>query len=124
MSLYKNNKWDSNGLQNLKNNIYKKNGNTFVPNNNNFIINNKTLDNDSYLNGYNNSYYNLQNEKREVNNTPEVDKRRVKEKIKSKFSNNNLEDDTIFSGINEFNDGERYRNTIPEFNNIQIIKPY
>ena len=123
---YRNNVLNLNDLYNIKNNNYRQYGNTIEPNinNNNVILNNNTLDLNSTFNRYQTINYNCQNNKRNMN-TPEVDRIRLKEKINDKFNNNNyIEDDNIFRGINEFYDGEKYKNDIPKFNNIQSIKGY
>ena len=132
MSLYKNlngnNIGNLNELTNINNNIFTEYRNTIDPNinNNNVILNNNnTLDMNFNLNRYQTLNYNCQNNKRNMH-TPEFDRIKLKEKMNDKFNNNNnnIDDDIIFRGVNEFYEGEKCKNDIPEFINIQNIKGY
>ena len=70
-----------------------------------------------------NSYISLYDRKN-MNNTPEVNKIRLKEKIDNRIYTNNIncfDTDIMSIGVNEFCEGEKFRNTIPQFNNIKII---
>ena len=62
--------------------------------------------------------------RKSMNKTPEVNKIRIKGKNDNHIyinSANCFDTDIIAIGVNEFLEGEKIRNTIPQFNNIKII---
>ena len=126
MSLFNgNNVGNLNGLYNINNNFFTEYRNTIEPNinYNNIILNNNTFDINSTFNRYQTINYNCQNNKSNIY-SPEFDRMKLKEKENDKFNNNNMDDDIIFRGVNEFYEGEKIKNDIPEFINIQRIKGY
>ena len=78
---------------------------------------------------YNPIYYNIIQSNSNPNifrkniKTPEVNKIKLREKIYNQMHNrrNNLDIDYLSNGINEFSEGEKYKNEIRNFNNIRII---
>lgn len=118
--LYKNN------LDNLsyKNSFTSNNYNKIYNTNNNINLYNYRTTINSYSNHniyLNPTYYNCYNNKynRKGGNTPEIVDVRLTEKNKL-FGNKNFEVNDIFSnGVNEFQEGEKYINKIPNFNNIK-----
>ena len=50
-------------------------------------------------------------------------KERINNVIINKY-NNYIEDEFFSKGINEFYEGEKYKNEIPQFNNIKNINGY
>ena len=128
-----------NQINNLKyygNNI---NNSGIINNINNNFFNSFSYDQDiiNNLNLYNNldkNYcpspfltinYNHQIDRRSIN-TPEVDRIRLKEKFNSTFNGyqNYIDEDTFFKEVNEFYEGEKYTNKVPQFINIKSINGY
>ena len=126
--IYKNNINNTNVIHNIKYNFYNSLGNSYDPNiNNNYNLYNKQniLDRNYYQSPYLTINYNNQNV-RKVINTPEIDRTRLKERIHNQFNSyqNFIENDNYFKEVNEFCDGEKFNNKIPEFINIKSIKEY
>jgi hypothetical protein len=85
----------------------------------NIYDNSKTIDYSFSPNPNFSLYY-----RKNMSNTPEVSKIRLKEKIDNQTYTNNIncfDTDIMSIGVNEFCEGEKFRNTIPQFNNIKII---
>ena len=57
-------------------------------------------------------------------NTPEINRNKLREKIYNKINirRTNFNQDFLFNNVNEFIEGEKYKNEIPTFSNIKIIK--
>ena len=57
-------------------------------------------------------------------NTPEINRNKLREKIYSHINirRTNFNQDFLFNNVNEFIEGEKYKNEIPTFSNIKIIK--
>ena len=129
--LYEHNPKNINNQYNLINNNIRNNigsnqnifNNELNYNNNNPIINININYNPIYYNIINNINSN-QNILRKNIKTPEVNRIKLREKIYNKMNkkrNNNLDIDYFSNGINEFSQGEKYKNEIRNFNNIKII---
>ena len=57
-------------------------------------------------------------------NTPEINRNKLREKIYSQINirRTNFNQDFLFNNVNEFVEGEKYKNEIPTFSTIKIIK--
>ena len=57
-------------------------------------------------------------------NTPEINRNKLREKIYSQINirRTNFNQDFLFNNVNEFIEGEKYKNEIPTFSNIKIFK--
>ena len=132
--LYEHNPKNINNQYNLINNNIRNNigsnqnifNNELNYNNNNPIINININYNPIYYNINNiiNKSNSNQNILRKNIKTPEVNRIKLREKIYNKMNkkrNNNLDIDYFSNGINEFSQGEKYKNEIRNFNNIKII---
>ena len=126
--LYKNNLNNINPIQNLTHNFHKNYGLAYNQNTNNNYNSYYNLQTINYGYCCNNNPYLTSNNNRKSTHTPEVDRIILKEKINSNLYNysypNSIEEDIFFKGVNEFYEGEKYRNEIPTFNNIKIINSY
>lgn len=127
--LYKHNLRKTNVLLNFSPIVVNSNNqiyNTYQNNNYSFYNNAKTLNTEFNYNPYLPLNYNKEKERRSIY-TPEIDKYRLKEKINNTIINNHnnyIDNEFLSKGVNEFFDGEKYRNEIPQFNNIKIISGY
>ena len=132
--LYEHNPKNINNQYNLINNNIRNNigsnQNIFNSemnyNNNNPVINININYNPIYYNINNiiNKSNSNQNILRKNIKTPEVNRIKLREKIYNQMNNkrnNNLDIDYFSNGINEFSQGEKYKNEIRNFNNIKII---
>ena len=117
-------KTNINNLNGYKNSFTSNSSNKLYNNNINLYGYRKTISSFSNHNTYlNQTYYNCYNNiyNRNGANTPEINELRLTEKNKL-YANNNFEINDIFScGVNEFQEGEKYINRIPNFNNIKAF---
>ena len=129
--LYEHNPKNINNQYNLINNNIRNNigsnqnifNNEMNYNNNNPVINININYNPIYYNIINNINSNQKILRKNIK-TPEVNRIKLREKIYNKMNikrNNNLDIDYFSNGINEFSQGEKYKNEIRNFNNIKII---
>ena len=117
LNYYNNNLNNVKTFHNLNYNFYNTFGLTYNPYMNN-----------NYDGFYYSSPYVTLNYNRKNIYTPEVNKIRIKEKLNSNYYSysyqNSIDDDIFLNGVNEFWEGEDYKNEIPQFNNIKSINGY
>ena len=123
LKYYGNNINNTGIINNINNNFFNSFSYDQDINNNLNLYNN--LDKNYYPNPYLTINYNHQIDRRSIN-TPEVDRIRLKEKINSTFNEyqNYIDEDTFFKEVNEFYEGEKYTNKVPQFINIKSINGY